>query len=234
VSDDALLAEQLAYYRARAAEYDGWFFRRGRFDRGHQANARWFAEVETVREALAAVPINGRDVLELAPGTGLWTERLVGRAGRLTVVDASPEMLAENRRRLGPSAEGVEYVLADLFAWEPRRRWDAVVFCFWLSHVPRLAMDAFLRRVHSILAPDGVLFFVDGRPEPLSTAADHQLPGVGEEVMARRLDDGREFHIVKNYWEPQALEGQFAASGLAVAVLETPTYFQYGTGRTRG
>jgi hypothetical protein len=38
--DDALLEGQLAYYRARAEEYDEWFFRRGRHDRGPEWNRR--------------------------------------------------------------------------------------------------------------------------------------------------------------------------------------------------
>jgi hypothetical protein len=40
-----LLAEQACYYRERAGEYEDWWFRRGRYDRGADANARWFAEV---------------------------------------------------------------------------------------------------------------------------------------------------------------------------------------------
>ena len=38
------LLEQLAYYRARAAEYDEWWLRQGRYDRGAALNAQWFAE----------------------------------------------------------------------------------------------------------------------------------------------------------------------------------------------
>jgi ubiquinone/menaquinone biosynthesis C-methylase UbiE len=37
-------------------------------------------------------------VLELAGGTGIWTEQLARDAVELTVVDASPEMLAMNRQ----------------------------------------------------------------------------------------------------------------------------------------
>ena len=35
---DPILQEQIDYYRARAAEYDEWFNRQGRYDRGPQAN----------------------------------------------------------------------------------------------------------------------------------------------------------------------------------------------------
>src|SRR5919202_1075826 len=100
------LAEMAAYYRARAAEYDEWFYRRGRYDRSPESNARWFVEVEEVFAALDELGIDG-DVLELAPGTGIWTERLLHSARSITAVDASPEMVAINRARLG--SERVSY-----------------------------------------------------------------------------------------------------------------------------
>ena len=37
---DSLLCEQIAYYRARAGEYDEWFLRQGRYDRGSELNHR--------------------------------------------------------------------------------------------------------------------------------------------------------------------------------------------------
>ena len=40
-----LIQEQIAYYRARAAEYDDWFFRRGRYDRGRDFNEQWTGEL---------------------------------------------------------------------------------------------------------------------------------------------------------------------------------------------
>lgn len=229
-ADARILAEQADYYRARAPEYDRWFERRGRFDRGEKATARWFAEVEEVREALAALPIDGADVLELAPGTGIWTERLVDRAERLTAVDVSAEMLAENRKRLGDRAASVSYVQADLFEWRPEREYDAIVFFFWISHIPERRLDGFLRGVGSMLQPGGTVFFLDGRREPSSTATDHRLLVTDAEVITRRLDDGREFRIVKNFWDAGALVARCRAAGLDVDVRETPTYFQYGVG----
>ncbi len=38
--DDELLGEQAAYYRARAPEYDDWWQRTGRYDRGPEATAQ--------------------------------------------------------------------------------------------------------------------------------------------------------------------------------------------------
>ncbi len=113
MTDDDLLAEQRAFYRARAPEYDEWWQRRGRYDRGGDADRiEWNREVDVVEAALAAFAPHG-DVLELAGGTGWWTERLSRTADRLTVVDASPETLALNRERV--QRPDVDYVVADLF-----------------------------------------------------------------------------------------------------------------------
>ena len=179
----------------------------------------------------------GGDVLELAPGTGIWTERLLRTARTVTSVDASPEMVAVNRARLGATAEGrVRYVLADLFAWRPERRYDGVCFGFWLSHVPRERLDAFLGTVAEALAPGGKVFFVDShsRTEPTASSPDQRRTEAGAQLMTRRLNDGREFRIVKNFYDPALLEERCAAAGLDVAVRETATSFLYGTGTGRG
>lgn len=221
------LNEMMDYYRARANEYDEWFYRRGRYDLGPEANARWFAEVDEVFTALDALKIEG-DVLELAPGTGIWTERFLRTANSITAVDASPEMIAINHARV--ASDRVSYLQADLFTWHPTHRYDAVCFCFWISHVPVERLDNFLRRVVMALQPGGKIFFVDDRRETTGTAVDHQLPEKHIQVMTRRLNDGREFDIVKNFYKPGSLAAHFASFGFDIAVRETATYFLYGYG----
>ena len=125
-----VLREQIQYYRERATEYDDWFLRLGRYDRGEDATRRWFEQVEEVRQVIRGLPLDGKQVLELAPGTGIWTNEFCARAAHLTAVDASPEMIALNRTRLGSRAEKVSYIEADLFDWFPNQEYDAVVFCF--------------------------------------------------------------------------------------------------------
>src|ERR1700722_19938608 len=117
MDDDALLAEQRAYYRARAPEYDEWWQRRGRYARGAVLAEQWDQQVALVETALENFGATG-DVLELAGGTGWWTARLARTAGHLTVVDSSPETLDFNRDHVG--RPDVEYLVADLFTWQPQ------------------------------------------------------------------------------------------------------------------
>jgi SAM-dependent methyltransferase len=54
-------------------------------------------------------------VLELACGPGMWTSQLLRYASDVTAVDASPEMIALAKARVGE--ERVRFIQADLFTW---------------------------------------------------------------------------------------------------------------------
>jgi demethylmenaquinone methyltransferase/2-methoxy-6-polyprenyl-1,4-benzoquinol methylase len=224
---DSALSEQLEYYSARAAEYDQWWLRLGRYDHGETLNAQWFAEAQTVRSALKTFRPSGR-ILELACGTGIWTEQLVPWASALTAVDGSPEMLRLNAARLQSSR--VEYVQADLFTWKPAATFDVVFFSFWLSHVPAERFDDFSNLVRSCLTPSGRVFFIDSRRDPTSTAVDHRLPGPETAIAHRRLNDGREFRVYKIFYDPLPLTEQLRTLGWKFEIQVTPNYFIYGTG----
>lgn len=222
-----LLQQQIAYYQARASEYDEWFLRRGRYDRGRELNAQWFQEIEVVRQALDRFQPTGH-ILELACGTGLWTQLLAGYARQMTAVDAVPEVLRLNQQRLQSSK--VEYIQADIFTWQPAERFEVIFFSFWLSHVPFSHFEAFWHKVAQALQPGGRVFFIDSRYEPTSTAQDHRLGAPQAHTLTRRLNDGREFNIVKIFYEREPLTERLRQLGWQMRVEETSHYFLYGEG----
>lgn len=195
---DGLLAEQVAYYRRRAAEYD------------RTAHADVSAAQAHIDRVLGRLRPRGR-VVELACGTGLWTAPLRRYAAELTGVDAAPEMLDLARARCGPD---VRFVAADLFTWQPDGRYDVVFCAAWLSHVPSELLPGFLARVASWLTPDGRLLVVD---EPVETTPE-QRPDPAAEIATRTLDDGSTHRIVKVFLEPSRLERLCADIGLSAHV----------------
>ncbi|MFD7710215.1 class I SAM-dependent methyltransferase [Streptomyces sp. NPDC059786] len=198
MNDDALLAEQLAYYRAGAAEYD-----------------RPYAERAHLRELLTVVdelPVTG-DVLELACGTGQWTTRLAARARSVTALDAAAGMLALARARA--TSPRVRFIEADLFAWRPPRRYDTVFFAFWLSHVPPARLTAFWDTVAAALAPGGRAVFVDDGP---AAAEEEVLAGRPVPSVLRRLDDGSRYRVVKVFRDARTLTDDLSARGWSARV----------------
>jgi SAM-dependent methyltransferase len=183
-----ILAEQKRYYAERAPEYDDWWYRRGRYRRDPERERRWLVDVAELEARLQSFAPRG-EVLELAAGTGIWTRRLVPVADRVVAVDANAETLALNT----PAAE---LVVADIFSWRPPQQFDVVFFSFWLSHVPEERFAEFWALVRSALRPGGRVFLIDSGPP--------EVAGDGE-LQVRQLADGREFTIVKRFWQPDEL-----------------------------
>lgn len=222
---DHLLDEQVAYYRARAPEYDEWWERRGRFDRGPELNAVWSAEVAELEAAIDAMGPFG-DTLELACGTGIWTRRLRSLAGTLTAVDASEEMIGINQARVGD--DSVAYVAADLFAWTPPRRFDTVFFSFWLSHVPPERFAPFWDLVGRALVPGGRAVFIDNQWIESATSLGGRLGDRDSTSVERQLNDGRWYRIVKVFYDPDDLARRLGDLGWRAHVTGTSQYFIYG------
>jgi 2-polyprenyl-3-methyl-5-hydroxy-6-metoxy-1,4-benzoquinol methylase len=225
MENNAVLREQLEYYQARAGEYDEWFLRQGRYDHGPEHRVGWFREVALLEAALHQELQSG-EVLELACGTGLWTQHLVRQHSRVVAIDASPEAIAINRRRVQSSV--VEYIVTDLFTWQPETRFDAVFFSFWLSHVPRNEFEKFWAKVGASLKPKGRVFFIDSLLEQASTARDH-APLDQSGLAERRLNDGREYRIVKIFYEPASLERQLSSLGWHGWIRSSGQFFLYGS-----
>ncbi|TDB90459.1 class I SAM-dependent methyltransferase [Actinomadura sp. KC216] len=181
------LREQIAYYRARAPEYDREYAERS-------------DDMRLLLPVFNEFPIVG-NVLELACGTGQWTTLLAPRARSLTAVDAAPETIAIARERVAPAQ--VEFVCADLFDWRPERTYDTVFFAFWLSHVPPSLSSRFWQIVADALAPGGKAVFIDNGPG--EAAIEEVLAGDDVPAVRRRLDDGSEHRVVKVFHEADQL-----------------------------
>jgi len=213
------------YYEARAGEYDDWYLRRGRYARGPIHDAAWNAELDGAGTWLDGLPIRG-EIVELAAGTGWWSPLLASK-GELSIYDAAPAPLDRARDRL--LAHGLRAHIHVRDAWaEPDRPVDALYCGFWLSHVERARTVEFLALARRWLKPGGVFAFIDSLPDPQSGAADHPAPA--DDTSVRRLDDGREFTIVKVYREPAELEAALRAAGFATAeVTTTGRFFVLGS-----
>jgi SAM-dependent methyltransferase len=207
---DQLLAQQRAYYSALAPQY---------LDQGLDLPG-----FDELTDALDAFRSAG-SVLELACGPGFWTNRLLRNASDVTAVDASPEMLAIAASRV-PSGARVRFVEADLFTWEPDRRYDVVFMGFWLSHVPAERFESFWGVVAAALAPSGRVFFADDAYR----TPDELIEGPASSTIQRRTPDGTAYRIVKVPHEPADLERRLREIGWDLTVTPTVGPFFWGAG----
>ena len=223
VADDD--AEMLAYYEARAPEYDDWYLRRGRYARGPIDDMAWTSDLDAATLWLDGLGLGGR-IVELAAGTGWWSPLLATR-GELWCYDGNPAPLERARERLVAHDLRAHLHVRDAWA-EPEFAADTLFAGFWLSHVPRARLGGFLELARRWLKPGGTFAFIDSRYEPRMSAVDHRHDPAAETTL-RRLDDGREFTIPKVFYEPAELEAALLAAGFQTAtVTVTPRFFLLG------
>jgi len=192
---DDLLAEQVAYYRRRASEYD----------------VTAFADLDAGRARITRVVAALRPagtVLEIACGTGLWTGALAKAATAVTAIDAAPEAIGIARGRV--QAAHVRFEVADVFTWQAAARFDTVFFAFWLSHVPAGRFDQFWRQLRGLLAGQGRVLFVDEHPD---VRGKEVYEAGSAEIVHRRLGDGSEYRLVKVFVHPGQLRARLRPLG---------------------
>jgi SAM-dependent methyltransferase len=220
----------IEYYAARATEYDDWYLRRGRYERGPIHDAAWNAELDTAGGWLDRLPLSGR-IVELAAGTGWWSPLLASK-GELWLYDAAEPPLERARERL--VAHGLRAHIHVRDAWAPPEGEpaDGLFAGFWLSHVERARTLEFLAVARAWLRPGGRLALIDSLPDPESGASDHAAP-IGD-LAVRRLGDGREFTIVKVYRSVEEIASVLGAAGFAgIEVTTTGRFFVLVTATAR-
>ena len=190
-----------AYYAKRAAEYERIYSKPERQ-----------ADLAALRARIAAL-FAGRSVLEVACGTGYWTEVLAQQVRSITAIDYVEETLAIARSKKYP-ANRVEFAQGDAYALPGfGRRHDALFAGFWWSHVPLARLDAFLSGVARVLAPGALVTFLENRyVEGSSTPISRRDVG-GNTYQSRKLDDGTAHEVLKNFPTERELIERASAHG---------------------
>lgn len=175
-----ILNDQINYYRARADEYDESIS----------------SGLETFEAGKALLSKLGKfdQILELACGTGVWTETLLKMGNHVTAVDAAPEMLKIAKEKCDD--DRITYQQVNLFNWQPDKEYNLVFFANWLSHVPPNAVDDFLSKVKKSLHENGQVAFVD---QHAPSDADKAI--AEKEIYAKRPLAGQEFTIIKVFYD---------------------------------
>jgi len=181
------------YYRQRASQYDRFYEVPERYRDLVRLKA-WL--VERVR---------GRTVLEVAAGTGYWTEVAATAADAITATDYNDEPLSiAVDRCLGPH---VTLLTADAYALPKfAGRFEVGMAHLWWSHVERQRRQEFLSHFASRLQPQATLLMIDQTYVEDLCSPISRRDAWGNEYTLRTLEDGASYEIVKNFFSLQELQ----------------------------
>ena len=206
------------YYARRAREYERIY------DKPERQ-----ADLARLRERIPAL-LSDHNVLEIACGTGYWTQFVAARAASMLATDVNEEVLELARLKPCPR-DNVTFACADIYAREePGQRFDAGLAAFWWSHVPRQDLGRFVEHFHRRLLTDAVVVLVDNRyvegsSTPLSRTDEH-----GNTYQTRTLDDGGCYEVLKNIPDGSEIAHALGERARALEYVELD-YFWYASYR---
>jgi len=175
------------YYARRAAEYERIY-----------AKPERQADLAALRARIGRM-FAGRKVLELACGTGYWTQVIAPQAAEVLALDLNKEVLEIARLKRLPE-DKVRYTIGSAYEIPNfGRRHDALFAGFWWSHVPLGKLAEFLRGAAAAVAPGALLGFLDNRYVEGSSTPVSRTDGEGNAYQTRRLDDGSTHEVLKNF-----------------------------------
>ena len=182
-----------SYYGKRAADYDRIYEKPER-----QQN------LATLKEILRGT-FQGKKVLEIACGTGYWTQILAEVAHSVLAVDINNSVMEIARQRV--SDEHVLFRSADAYTLEDLGAFDAdeAFAGFWWSHIPRARITEFLKGLHARLAPGASVLLLDNRYVEGSSTPLSRRDEEGNTYQVRKLDDGTSYEVLKNFPSEQEL-----------------------------
>lgn len=186
------------YYRDRAKEYESVYVRAIPIRLEEQA---YIADY-------IGKSLKDKYILEIACGTGYWTKYLVKNAKKILATDINQEMLEIASDKI--IDKSVQFIISD--AYNPPSSaplFTGALANFWFSHIPKKQVKKFLITLHSRLANNAVVIFIDNvYREDLGGSLVVKKNSL--DTWKRRVVGNKKYDILKNYYSEEELKKIFA------------------------
>lgn len=202
----------IAYYALRAQEYE----------RVYQKPERQ-PDLATIKHWLAD-QVRDLSVLEIACGTGYWTEPMSTTALSIHATDINQEVLEVAQAKSYSCPVQLEAI--DLYALPaPSMPFDQVVGGFIWSHIRLEQIPEFLAQISSQLSLGGRVLILDNRYVEGSNTPISFTDEQGNTFQDRKLQDGSLHRVLKNFPMEKSMRQLLSPIGREIQWLEWEYYW---------
>jgi 2-polyprenyl-3-methyl-5-hydroxy-6-metoxy-1,4-benzoquinol methylase len=207
-----------AYYKNRAQEYEKIYLKPER-----QADLQ--AATHILQDLFA-----GKQVLEIACGTGYWTEKIAQTAASILATDLNETVLEIARQKDYPSGR-VAFQCADLYDFQTDTPFEALFGGFIWSHISLQEIRHFLDVIDRLVRPGGLVVLMDNRFVAGSNLPISKTDAYHNTYQTRTLDDGSTHLVLKNFPDARFLTEllENRAAHVKVQLLDYYWILQYQT-----
>ena len=176
----------VTYYKSRAKEYEEIYFKPERQ-----------GELRKIEDILKDI-FNGKTVVEIACGTGYWTERISLTAKSILATDINDSVLdvAQNKNYL---QSNVIFQNQNLFSFNPVKKFERLFGGFIWSHIKLQELDSFVDKINDLVLPGGTIVMIDNNYVEGSSTPVTDKDEFGNTYQTRKLKDGSSHVVLKNF-----------------------------------
>ena len=175
-----------SYYRNRAHEYERVYEKPERQE-----------DLALLTQMLKEL-FSGKELLEIACGTGYWTERIAMTAREILATDINNSVLNIARSKKYSNAK-VTFRLADFNNLHGHGKHESLFGGFIWSHIKVQDLPDFIRLIKEQVIPGGRLVFIDNNFVKGSSTPIAATDKEGNTYQNRELETGAEYQILKNF-----------------------------------
>ena len=175
----------VSYYKDRAKEYEKVYLKPERQNDLQKAT--------TILQSL----FSQKTILEIACGTGYWTEKIAETATAIYATDINESVIdiAENRHY----KDKVTFELTDIYTFMPHKKYESVFGGFIWSHILHQDLDKFVDKIKNFVTSDGTIVFMDNNYVEGSNLAIMKTDEQGNTYQTRQLENGTLHLVLKNF-----------------------------------
>ncbi|MBN2227678.1 MAG: class I SAM-dependent methyltransferase [candidate division Zixibacteria bacterium] len=185
-----IIEEMNRYYEARAPWHDQYMS---------------YTSIDNMEALLSPIivtcepMITGKKVLEIACGTGNWTQVLAKRALSVVAVDISSSALEMAKQKL-VDYQNVRLIECDAYRLDSiEEKFEAAFSADWWSHIPKRILPDFIASVNRRLYPGSPVIGIDMIFRDVFAKESCYYDSDNNRVSRRTLPDGTPFNVIKNF-----------------------------------
>ena len=142
--------------------------------------------------------LEGLNVIEIAAGTGFWTQYICEKAISVLATDVIQEPLDEILKRELPIS--VNTATADAFDLPKfSELFNGAFVGLFLSHVRIEEVNKFFDSLHRVLSSNAKVVFLDNTTSQCERLPITRTDELGNSYQERQLDDGSTHEVLKNF-----------------------------------
>lgn len=151
--------------------------------------------------------ISQKNIIEIACGTGNWTQILAHKAKHVFAVDSSPKSLDLAKSKI-QSFNNIILEIADAYNIEKiNTKYDVAFTADFFSHIPKKMIGRFLDGIKGVLNPEGWCIILEmNNKEEFYDFFDCFVDDNDDLINTRQLPDGRITEVVKNFYSENDLK----------------------------